>query len=124
MISGTEWLLGALKGADFNAAGTDQQIGMRPGKYIIRRIVVTNASATILLAAGGIYTAASKGGTAVVGALQVYSTLLSSTVSLDLTLASGAINSALTAGILNLNLTTANGSAVTADVYVFGDWLP
>lgn len=120
-------LLGQLIGANFNVT-TDQQITMfdAPAKFILRRIVVTNASTSLSTAAGGVYTAVSKGGTAVVAAGQAYSTLTSSGLFLDLTLnTSGNANITVKSNIYNLylSLTTAQGGAATADVYVFGDIL-
>lgn len=118
-------LLGSLIAANFNSTA-DQQITIfsNPSKYIIRRIVVTNASASLTTAAGGIYTAVSKGGTAVVASSQVYTTLTGSTLFLDLTLSvSGSANITVKSSIPNLylSLTTAQGTAATADVYVYGD---
>ena len=118
-------LLGSLIAANFNSTA-DQQITIfsNPSKYIIRRIVVTNASTSLSTAAGGIYTAVSKGGTAVVAAAQAYSTLTGSTLFLDLTLnTSGSANITVKSSIPNLylSLTTAQGTAATADVYVYGD---
>lgn len=120
-------LLGSLIGADYNST-SDQQIVMydAPAKFILRRIVVTNASASLSTAAGGVYTAVSKGGTAVVAAAQVYSTLTTSALFLDLTLnTAGSANITVKSSIPNLylSLTTAQGGAATADVYVFGDIL-
>ena len=65
-------LLGKLIGANMNSTA-DQQITMfsNPSKFILRRIVVTNASISLSTAAGGVYTAASKGGTAVVAAARL-----------------------------------------------------
>lgn len=117
-------LLGVLTGANMNSTA-DQAIPLRlPGatKYIVEKIVVTNASASLSLAAGGIYTAASKGGTAVVAAAQVYSALSGASKALSLTLA--ALTDVLTATSLILSLTVAQGGAATADVYVFGRLLP
>lgn len=118
-------LLGSLIAANFNSTA-DQQITIfsNPSKYIIRRIVVTNASTSLSTAAGGIYTAVSKGGTAVVASSQVYTTLTGSTLFLDLTLSvSGSANITVKSSIPNLylSLTTAQGTAATADVYVYGD---
>ena len=118
-------LLGSLIAANFNSTA-DQQITIfsNPSKYIIRRIVVTNASASLTTAAGGIYTAVSKGGTAVVASSQAYTTLTGSTLFLDLTLnTSGSANITVKSSIPNLylSLTTAQGTAATADVYVYGD---
>ena len=118
-------LLGSLIAANFNSTA-DQQITIfsNPSKYIIRRIVVTNASANLSTAAGGIYTAVSKGGTAVVAAAQAYTTLTGSTLFLDLTLnGTGFASTTVKSSIPNLylSLTTAQGAAATADVYVYGD---
>jgi hypothetical protein len=115
-------MLGSLTGASLNATA-DQAIPIVAGKYVIRRIVVTNASGTPSLAVGGIYTGASKGGTALVAATQVFSGLTSGTASVDLTIAAAGIGVALTAAQLFLSLTTAQGSAMTADVFIFGDAL-
>ena len=113
-------LLGELIGANMNSTG-DQQIVIfsAPAKYIIRRIVATNASLSLTTAVGGIYTAVSKGGTAVVANSQAYSTLSASTKFLDLTLASNT--DYRTATSLYLSLTTPQGAAATADIFVYGD---
>lgn len=116
-------LLGELIGANFNSTA-DQAITIfsAPAKYIVRRIVVTNASTSLTTAAGGVYKAASKSG-AIVAATQVYSTLTGSTLFLDLTLSATGNESTTvkTAKNLYLSLTTAQGAAATADVYVYGD---
>ena len=113
-------LLGELIGANMNSTD-DQQIVIfsAPAKYIIRRIVATNASISLTTAVGGIYTAVSKGGTAVVANSQAYSTLSASTKFLDLTLASNT--DYRTATSLYLSLTTPQGAAATADIFVYGD---
>lgn len=120
-------LLGKLIAANMNVT-TDQQITMfsNPYKFVLRRIVVTNASTSLTTAAGGIYTAVSKGGTAVVAASQAYSTLTTSALFLDLTLnTAGSANITVKSSVPNLylSLTTAQGGAATADVYVYGDIL-
>ena len=116
-------LLGAIKGADMNVT-TDQAIPVPYAKYVIRNIIVTNASTNLTLAAGGVYTATSKGGTTVVAAAQVYTALSASTKFVDLTLASGVTGDVVTAATLYLSLTTGQGAAATADCYIFGDVLP
>ena len=120
-------LLGKLISANMNSTA-DQQITMldNPSKFLLRRIVVTNASISLTTAAGGVYTAASKGGTAVVAAAQAYSSLTTSALFLDLTLsATGSASTTVKSNIPNLylSLTTAQGAAATADVYVYGDIL-
>ena len=120
-------LLGKLVSANMNSTA-DQQIVMfsNPSKFVLRRIVVTNASISLTTAAGGVYTATSKGGVAVVAASQVYSSLTTSALFLDLTLsATGSASTTVKSSIPNLylSLTTAQGAAATADVYVYGDIL-
>lgn len=120
-------LLGSLIAANFNSTA-DQIITIfdNPAKYIVRRIIVTNASTSLTTAAGGVYTAASKGGTAIVAAAQAYTSLTASTLFLDLTLsATGNASTTVKSSIPNLylSLTTAQGAAATADVYVYGDIL-
>lgn len=120
-------LLGKLIGANMNSTA-DQQITMldNPSKFILRRIVVTNASISLSTAAGGVYTAVSKGGTAVVAAAQAYSSLTTSSLFLDLTLSTtSSASTTVKSSIPNLylSLTTAQGAAATADVYVYGDIL-
>ncbi len=111
-------ILGKLIGANMNSTA-DQAIPLNSTNYIIRRIVVTNASASLTLAVGGVYTGASKSGTAIVSAVQAYSGLTGATKTLDLTLA--ALTTILTGAQIYFALTTGLGSAATADIYVFGD---
>lgn len=120
--SGHRVLLGALKGANFDTT-SDQALPVPFGKYVIHNVVVTNASTSLTLAVGGIYTDASKGGIAVVAAIQVFSGLTGSAKFIDLTLTSGVTGDTVTASTLYLSLTTAQGSAATADLYLFGDVL-
>lgn len=118
-------LLGKLAGANFNVT-TDQNITINitggAAKYLIRYITVTNASISLTTAAGGIYTAAAKGGTALVAAGQSYSALTAATITLDLTLA--VPNATQTATPIVFSLTTPQGAAATADIYVFGTPMP
>ena len=117
-------LLGQLISANMNSTA-DQQIVIfsAPAKYIIRRIVATNASISLTTAAGGVYPAVSKGGTAIVASGQAYSGLTASGKFIDLTIASGYTSGGdvLTVGSIYLSLTTPQGAAATADIYVFGD---
>ena len=117
--------IGKLIGANLNSTA-DQQvpIALRGNtKYIIRKIVVTNVSTTLAvsLVAGGLYSGASKSGVTIVAAAQVYTALTGSTKYLDLTIATGALTDILSANPVFFSLTTAHGSAATADIYVFGD---
>jgi hypothetical protein len=111
----TELLLVTLTGADFNSTA-DQAITLPAQLWRITRITVTNASTNMTTAAGGFYTAASKGGTAIVAAAQVYTALINASVVLTCTIAVPA--NVVTP--IYLSLTTGQGAAATADVRVYG----
>lgn len=115
-------LLAKLTAANFNIV-TDQAIANLPSKWIIRRIVVQNASVNMTTAAGGFYTGAGKTGTVIVAAAQVYSALTAAGIWIDLTLAAGVLTgtAALTATTIYFALTTAQGAAATADIYIWGE---
>jgi len=88
----------------------------------VTKITTKNASVSLTTAAGGIYTAASQGGTAVVANSQAYSALTAASLALDLTIATTPGKTVYSAGqALYLNLTTAQGAAATADFYAWGD---
>lgn len=120
---GMESLLGVLKGANFNTTSDNTITLTHPitgGKYLITRIIVTNASINLTTAAGGVYTGASKTGTTLVAAGQVYTKCSSATGVQQLTLATGATDNTFTGTSIYLALTTAQGATATADVYVMG----
>lgn len=123
-------VLASLRSANFNIS-TDQPILIPQAitAFQLTGIVVTNASLSLTNAAGGFYPLASKSGTPIVSAAQAYSALTTSNTLLQATLASfgqntrfssanlGAIN-----GILAIwfSLTTPQGFAATADIYLMG----
>lgn len=114
--------IGRLIGANMNVT-TDQAIPLfvPPTKrFRVVKITVENASLSLTTAVGGVYRAASKGGTAMVANSQAYSGLTAGTLALDLTLATATTVEAV-ATALYLSLTTAQGAAATADVFVYGD---
>lgn len=98
--------------------------------FMLTRIIITNASTLLTLAVGGFYPAVAKGGTAIVAAGQVYSSLTTAADLLQATLAAAVATTRyssanLTVGSnggleLFLSLTTAQGVAATADVYLVG----
>ena len=112
-------VLGKLIGANFNVT-TDQAIAINSTRYIVERVMVCAPSISLTTAAGGFYTAASKGGTAIVAAAQAYSALTGATKWLDCTLTAGPASDIYTGSTLYLSLTTAQGAAATADVYIIG----
>lgn len=116
--------LGKLIGANMNVT-TDNiiPITLQAGRFIVTSITVWNPSISLTTAAGGVYTAAAKGGTAIVAAAQVYSALTAAAKYKDLTLAASALTDVFDASVQTafyLNLTTAQGAAATADIYIFG----
>lgn len=119
-VLGISQVLFSKVGANMNVV-TDQALDKAWdfNDYLIERIRVVNASISLTTAAGGFYTAAAKGGIAVVAAGQAYAALTGPTLGLDLTVAAAGLD-ILTADALYLALTTAQGAAATADIYVFG----
>lgn len=115
---GQNMLLWSLAGANMNTTA-DQALAQTFAftNHIIDRILVLNASLSLTLAAGGFYTAASKGGTAIVAAGQVYTALTAATKILPCTIANTDLRTNTT---MFFALTTGQGGAATADIYVFG----
>lgn len=115
-------LLGKILQANFNTTA-DQLVAFNflGAAWRVKRIVVFNTSVNGMgTAVGGFYTAASKGGTAVVANSQVYTGLTNATTALELTLAvpnQGFISNTP----LYFSLTTAQGAPALADIYVYGD---
>lgn len=123
-FSGQGALLGKLIGANMNAT-TDQPFVMSmggTGKFRVTKITANNASTSLTTAVGGVYSAASKGGDAIVANSQVFSALTGATLAVDLTIATTP-GKTLYAGTIipTLSLTTAQGGAATADLYLYGD---
>jgi hypothetical protein len=116
---------GWLYGANFNVT-TDQAIpiAVPSGTYMIEAIAISNPSVSLTTAVGGVYSAASKGGVAVVANSQAYSSLTTNAANTTgnamlATLAAAGTTTAFTAPTtLYLSLTTAQGAAATADVRV------
>lgn len=112
-------LVGLLTGANMNSTA-DQAITIRlPNNELVTGIIISgfwvkNASTSLTAAIGGIYSAASKGGTVILTASAAYSPLTG--------VATQAIYFAATSpftltanGTIYLSLTTPQGGAATAD---------
>lgn len=111
-------LLGKKISADMNST-SDQPINISANKYVIESIIVTNPSTSLTLAVGGFYAAASKV-TALVASTQVYSALTAAAKFVKCTLTALLGTDIRTEKTLYLSLTTAQGAAATADIYIFG----
>lgn len=122
---GSPTLIGRLLGANMNSTA-DQAIPMFNGSlpYRVTKISIKNASVSLTAAQGSIYTAASKGGTAMTATPTTtpYTTLTSSALAMELTITTTPAATVWAATTpLFLSLTTAQGAAATADIFVFGD---
>ena len=120
--------LAYLTAANMNAT-TDQAFTWNIGsgtKCKITDIVCVNPSISLTTAAGGIYPTTAKGGNALVASSQVYTNATGSGTIETLTLSAYPPKVVYAAGTttLYLSLTTAQGAAATADLYVFGELLP
>jgi hypothetical protein len=121
-------LCGELLSANMNVA-TDQPFKWFVGptqSYQLVKIIAKNASRSFAAgsAAGGIYTAASKGGVAVVAAAQAYTALTdtNATANLPLTLVAGVGTLGEYMGApLIFSLTTADGTAGSIDLLAYCD---
>lgn len=114
-------MIGRLLAANMNSTA-DQAIALPAGSWVITQIYAAKGSVSLTTAAGGVYTGAGKTGTAAVAAAQVY-TALTGTATDVATLTPNATPTVTLAAAgtgLYLSLTTGQGSAATADIFVYG----
>lgn len=116
-------LVAKLIGANFNET-IDQQLTLYTlSKYRVTKITVTNASISLTSAVGGLYNQAGKAGTPLVASSQAYSALTAGNLALDLTLNfTTTVLAALTP--IYFSLSTSQGAAATADIFVYADQYP
>lgn len=115
-------VIARLLGADMNSTDDQPFVWIRrPRKWRLNLVFFTNASISLTTAVGGIYTAASKGGTALLAANQAYSLLTSSTVVTAAATAQSTLFTDATDAILSLS--TPQGAAATADFYLYANVL-
>jgi hypothetical protein len=116
-------LIGRLIGANMNSTA-DQAVPLFVAgnqNFQVTAIVVRNPSTSLTTAVGGFYSAASKGGTAIVANSQVYSAATGATTVENTTIAAAGLAASFASGTpVYLSLTTAQGAAATGDVYVYG----
>jgi len=121
----SERVLGYLN-CNFNST-SDQAIALPDdiNVFCLTRIIITNASTSLTTAAGGFYPQSAKGGTAIVSSAQAYSSLTTAAKLLNATLASYGSTTRFDASnvpdwAIYFSLTTGQGAAATADVYLVG----
>jgi hypothetical protein len=110
--------IGHLANANFNSTA-DQAITLEIANqsYSITDIITTNITVSLTTAAGGFYTAAAKGGTAIVAAGQTYTTHTGTATQIQ---RATIANAGPVSTTLYFSLTTPQGSAATGDIFVFG----
>lgn len=115
-------VLGTLRSANFNSVA-DQTIPIVSSvtAFQITSIIVTNCSASLTTAAGGVYPTTSKGGVPIVAAIQAYTALTGTTVLLGATVAATPLVTRYAVSNVFLALTIAQGAPATCDVYVIGN---
>ena len=125
-LGASETVLAQLLAANFDTTA-DQTIPIVDtiSKFCFTRIIVTNASLSLTTAVGGFYPQPSKGGTAIVANTQVYSGLTVASSLINPTLSSYGSGTAFDSTILTsfsvyFSLTTAQGVASVADIYLCG----
>lgn len=135
-ILASQKVLATFFSANFNLSSSDQALLLPYSitAFMLTGIVITNASISLTTAEGGFYTAANQGGSTIVAATQVYSTLTSANLLMSATLTAFAssarfssANLPTTLGPYNhnvleifFNLSTGQGAPATADIYVIG----
>ena len=112
-------LLGSISAIDLNSAATDTAFTINAARYIIDKVTVDNASINLTTATLGVFTAAGGGGTTL-AADQVLSAMTATTKFHDLTLAAIVGTDARTDTTLYARVGSAQGSAATANVFLFG----
>ena len=123
-------LLGSLIGANFNSTA-DQAISLLgTSKFILDDIIITNCSAGLASAAGTFYAGAGKTNLIRGAATSTYTAITASTFVAELSSATTPASSSASgfqfsyftsaSQTIYLSLTTAQGSAATCDIYVYG----
>jgi hypothetical protein len=119
-------VLGALLNADFNSTN-DQPIVVQSAVQVFQLtgLIITNATRSLTTAAGGFYSAASKGGSAIVSAAQNYTALTGANLLMQPTLTAFALSARFSSALLTssqifFSLTTPQGVPANADIYAVG----
>lgn len=113
-------VLGVAKTVNLNAVA-DTAITISATKYVVRRVTVTNCSASPVLAQMAVYTGTAASGTNIVAAVVLTSLTAPGTL-VDLTVV--PTTTAFTVATLYARNMVVQGSGLTCDVYLTGDVLP
>ena len=125
-LAASQKVIARLLNADFNA-DSDQPIVLPAAiqAFQLTGIIITGATASLSVAVGGFYTEADKAGDEIVADTQVYSALTTYDLLMQATLASFAQTARfsrrnLTDWSIYFSLTTPQGGAALADIYLIG----
>jgi hypothetical protein len=105
---------------NLNSATTDNNVTMASTKYIVDRILVFDPSAAVTTASVGLFGAAGGGAPTISADATLSAALTATTKFKSLTLAASATADVYTAATLFFRVGTAEGSARTASVMIFG----
>lgn len=126
VLPSAQRVLASFPNADFNDTG-DQPIILPPAinAFQLTGIIITNTTLSLSAAVGGFYPEADKEGTPLVADTQVYSTLTTAEKLMQATLASFGSGtrfsrSNLPDWAIYFALTTPQGAAANADIYLIG----
>lgn len=108
-------------GLDFNSTADQSIVTHVPNCWIARRVTFYNASRSLNLALGGIYTGPNKTGTQLVLATQDYLLLDGNDKYLDIVLPVALSQHVRSEGTIYFSLTTKEGVPATADLMIWGD---
>lgn len=109
-------LLAVAKGVNANAVADTAMPVINSTQYSVLYVIKTNASISLTTATGGVYTAPAAGGTAVL----TPAALSGNTASNVVVSTAPTTTTVQTAQTLYWRIATAQGSAATLDVYVYG----
>lgn len=109
-------LLAVAKGVNANSVADTLMPVINSTAYSVLYVVKTNASISLTTATGGIYTAAAAGGTAVL----TPAALSGNTAANVVVQTAPTTTTVQTAQTLYWRIATAQGSAATVDIYVYG----
>jgi hypothetical protein len=113
-------LLGSVTGVGLNLPNNDNSIAISASRYIVRFVVIQNASINLTTVTAGLFTAAGGGGTTL-AADQALAALSSTTKFMDMTLQAVCGTDVQTVTPLRFRTGTAQGAAATCDVHIFGE---
>lgn len=112
-------LLGSGTALNMNAPASDNLIAITATRYVVRRIVIEAATATLAAATAGLFTGA--GGIGTIAADQTTANATTANKFVDLTISSIGLTDILTGVNVYFRVGTASAGPATANVWIFGE---